>query len=394
MYKTRTIVFIAICHCLPLTILLCYLCIAYKVDPLYLYSSPSDTLDDASLLSTHVPVILHPNMRIQAAGIANIYDFDSIILGTSMLENTSSVDCNEKIGGTFVNISLSAGNYFERSIVLNYFLNKKNIKNVIYSLDCHYLKCNKDSSYKLDQWDYIYTGSRPAIAKYLDISFMRTILGFNQKKEEKSTPDRPTAWLTSDDQMCRFGGLKNWVANQDKQGVGDFLNSGVPFAAKQADVKKRIKRDPEREEKAKKYIDDNILIYAEKFPETKFYLFFPPYWRYQFAYWRQITPELFSIHQSVIRYLVERTKSLKNVYVFGFEDCDFVDHIENYKDITHYHPKINEYITESIAKRKHFLTPSNIDAYLDRCNELSLMFDFQAFGADVKRLLEEYKKNK
>lgn len=125
MYKTRTIVFIAICHCLPFAILLCYLSIAYKVDPLYLYASPSDTSGNAGLLSTDVPVTLHPNMRFQAAGIANIYDFDSIILGTSMLENTSSADCNEKIGGTFVNVSLSGSNYFERSIVLNYFLHKK-----------------------------------------------------------------------------------------------------------------------------------------------------------------------------------------------------------------------------------------------------------------------------
>lgn len=393
MYKTRAIFFIAVCHCIPLVILFCYLCIAYKVDPLYLYNSPCIASSDIGLLSTDVPVILNPNMRLQAAGIANVYDFDSVVLGTSMLENTSSAYCDEKIGGNFVNVSISGGNYFERSIILNYFLNKKDIKNVIYSLDSYYIDCNKESFFDLNQWEYIYTGSKPSILKYLDISFMRTILGFHQCEGKKSTPDRPNAWLGSDDHMCRFGGIENWVANQDKQGVGEFLNATIPLAARQAAVKNRnFAHDLEREKKAKKYIDDNLLIFAEMFPATKFYLVFPPYWRYQFAYWRQIDPQAYHIHKTCVRYLVGRAQSLKNVYVFGFEDCEFVDHIENYKDVKHYHPRINEYITDSIAERKHLLTSSNIDAYLDRCEALSLKFDFQALEADVKKLLDEYKK--
>lgn len=33
---------------------------------------------------------LYTNMRVQAAGIINNYDFNGLILGTSMLENTSA----------------------------------------------------------------------------------------------------------------------------------------------------------------------------------------------------------------------------------------------------------------------------------------------------------------
>jgi hypothetical protein len=50
-------------------------------------------------------------MRQQAAGIINNYEFDSIILGTSMLENTSAKEAGEKLGGKFMNISLSGSNF-------------------------------------------------------------------------------------------------------------------------------------------------------------------------------------------------------------------------------------------------------------------------------------------
>ena len=55
--------------------------------------------------------IYKANMRQQAAGIINNYEFDSIILGTSMLENTSAKEADEKLGSKFMNISLSGSNF-------------------------------------------------------------------------------------------------------------------------------------------------------------------------------------------------------------------------------------------------------------------------------------------
>ena len=49
------------------------------------------------------------NMREQAAGIINNRDFDSIILGTSMLENTSAKEASKQLSGNFVNISVPGG---------------------------------------------------------------------------------------------------------------------------------------------------------------------------------------------------------------------------------------------------------------------------------------------
>ena len=52
------------------------------------------------------------DMRVAARGIIQHYPFDSYILGTSMLENTSAREAKEKLGGEWVNISMS-GSTFE-----------------------------------------------------------------------------------------------------------------------------------------------------------------------------------------------------------------------------------------------------------------------------------------
>ena len=76
-----------------------------------------------------------PNVRIQASGIVNSVEFDSIILGTSMAENFSPGEASRIFNERFVNISLSGSSQSERAIVLEYALKNRNISKVIYSLD-------------------------------------------------------------------------------------------------------------------------------------------------------------------------------------------------------------------------------------------------------------------
>ena len=75
------------------------------------------------------------DMRRQAAGIINTHEFDSIILGTSMAQNFSSEEASTEFDANFVNLSIGGGYFSEREILLKYALDKKDIKNVIISLE-------------------------------------------------------------------------------------------------------------------------------------------------------------------------------------------------------------------------------------------------------------------
>ena len=65
------------------------------------------------------------DMRVSAAGIIDHYDFDSIIAGSSMLENTSIKEAEQIIGGKWVNFSFGGSRFEERFILLNYILKNK-----------------------------------------------------------------------------------------------------------------------------------------------------------------------------------------------------------------------------------------------------------------------------
>lgn len=400
MFKRRVLMFIILTVILTTFITTLYIGIACNIDYLSIFHPLKEVSRNGRL--TTDKAVPFDNMRIQAFGFINNYQFDSVLLGTSMLENTSSQTCDMEIGGTFINISIFGSSFYERSIVLNYLLKNAHVKNIIYSLDDNYILCKKNilSNHKIEDWDFIYEQQTLKNYKkylyYINKKSIQILLGY---KIETRTPDRPSAWMRRSHYMQLFGSLDNWIQNQEHplhMLVKFFLNSELPNTAslalrhgKEAPVANTVQL-----KKSIKYIDDNIFNYVKANKKTKFYFIFPPYWRFTFAKWRQATPSLFALHQDVIRYVVAQAHALGNVEIYGFEDCDFVDDIKNYMDPIHYHPHINEYMTQSIGAGVHRLTPDNVEAYLSRCERLAKTFDLQALAADVKTRLEAFRNKK
>ena len=400
MFKRRIQLFIILTLILTTLITTLYIGIACNIDYLSIFHPLKEVSRNGRLATDKA--VPFDNMRIQAFGFINNYQFDSVILGTSILENTSSQACNMEIGGTFINLSIFGSSFYERRIVLNYLLKNARVNNIIYSLDLDYLSCKKDDpSNKIEDWDFIYeqqiAKSYKKLFYYLNKKSMLILLGYNSL--DARTPDRPSAWMRYSHFMLPFGGLDNWIKNQDHPmltSIKYFLNSELPDAASLAlrHGKETSVTKAEKLQKSIKYIDDYIFNYVKANKKTKFYLVFPPYWRFTFAKWRQATPYLFALHQDVVRYFVAQAHALGNVEIYGFEDCDFVDDIKNYRDPIHYHPHINEYMTQSIGAGVHRLTPDNVEAYLSRCERLAKTFDLQALAADVKTSLEAFRNKK
>lgn len=393
MFKHAVQLFIICTAILTLLLTTLYLRAVYDADPLYIFHSPKE-VKEKGRLSTNISLPLAKNMRLQAFGIINNYQFDSVILGTSMLENSKSKTFNRELGGTFINLSMAGSSFYERKIILDYLLRTISVKRIIYSLDSYYLDCKeKGHIYNIDNWDFLYAKQQLSILKkfsiYMTKEIMRLILGYD--KTRVTTPDSPNSWSTDKKEMIRFGGIDNWIRDQDySPSTRKFLNIDLPRVTALAlkhneDIPVT---DEEHLKKSIEYIENNIFIYVKNNKKIKFYFIFPPYWRLTYATWRQTTPPLFALHQEVVRYVVLQAQLLGNVEIYGFEDCDFVEDIENYKDTVHYHPRINEYITRSIGSGAHRLTPDNVEAYLARCERLARAFDLQAFAADVKERLE------
>ena len=83
--------------------------------------------------------LMYDNLRIQDYGLIKYEDFDGIILGSSMLENSSADEVSQKIGGQWVNLSFSSARFYEKFSVLNFALRNKKLRGVIMSLDSYHL---------------------------------------------------------------------------------------------------------------------------------------------------------------------------------------------------------------------------------------------------------------
>lgn len=328
------------------------------------------------------------DMRQQAAGIIKQYKFDSIIIGTSMLANTSSNEASKELGGKFVNISILGGDYYERSFLLAYALKQKDIKKILYSLDNSGL-INRSKG-RVDNFDYLYDNEKLNDFKaYTNTKYLKCLI--NEKKcfDDDLDFDRLNAWYKEKDHSSRFGGLDNWFKAKNSSEKKKALKHISEIAKKVQNNNIIHTKEINIElNKSKKYVDDYILSFVEKYPDTEFILVLPPYSRLNYAMLAQYDVDKFSIYTSMVKYLVSKSNRYANLKIFGWGNESFVDDIGTYKDPSHYKHTINSWMLSAIPRDEGLLNDSNIDTYLDLFSKKALKFDLIGFGNKIDIYLE------
>lgn len=293
-------------------------------------------------------------MRLGARAIIRHYNFDSYILGTSMLQNTSAKEANRKLGGNWVNISPAASTTKERGIILNYLFRYQNPKTLIYSLDAFSDEVSTKPNFQL-LYDESLLNDFEA---YLNDRFIICTLTFSQKEKciGKENLETLLQWIREEKHQKRLGGFENWIKyNPDifKQESLKSLPQSKPveFDLDRIDVSKE-----------QELLETFLLSFIKKYPNTQFHLILPPYSRLHF----KINPKAFIERKKITYWLFEQTKDLKNVTIYGFDTLDYADDIENYAgDTIHYNIDMNSLQLDSIQNKKHILTPDNIESYFD-----------------------------
>ncbi|MGJ0366215.1 hypothetical protein [Aliarcobacter cryaerophilus] len=338
---------------------------------------------------------LHGNMRQQAAGIINNFEFDSIIIGTSMLENTSSFEASKLLGGNFVNISLSGSDFYERNFVLSHALKNKDIKYVIYSIDVDSYNLRKGHRrYPTETFDYLYDKNPFNDFKaYWNKKFFKCFLTFSTKPNcigNKKTLEYPNVWFTSKTHSDRFGGLDNWFKAKNNSQIKGAFSSIVSTSEK---IKKgeKIPLDDieENNKKHEDYLNEYLLDNVKKYKNTKFIFVFPPYSRMLYAQWKQYNQPNYEIHKAIIKYLVQQSVLYKNLEIYGYEDKEFLDDIANYKDLSHYHQWINSMMLQSFKNKTELLTIQNVDNYIKVAEDKAQNYNI----FEISDKIEEYLKN-
>ena len=348
--------------------------INYLRDPLQLFSQKFNSQK------------LIDNARHQVSSIIKLYPFNSIILGTSMLENTSSKESSNILGGNFMNLSLSGSDFNTRSLILNYTLKNKRINKIIYSLDSNGLVNHsmKDTS----NFDFLYDDNQINDIKiYLNKKYNQCLFD-NSCYSKNIDMDRPYSWYKVKGHSKRFGGLDNWFKAKNNSQIKSAFKSILESIQQIKLGKKNIDIHLESNIlKNKKYIDKTILKYVSTYPETEFILIIPPYSRIKYAIDAQYNVSDFEKYKVSIKYLVNKSHKYPNLKIYGWGNHSFVDNIKNYKDLHHYEYKINSWMLSAIKREEGLLTIDNVDTYLERFTEKALDYNLLELGNKIDNYL-------
>ena len=140
--------------------------------------------------------------------------------------NTSSNEANQKLGNHWVNLSISGGVINERLDILNYTMSRKDIKNIIFSIEPGWISDNNRDNKFL----YLYDGNPFNDFKtYLNEKFLFCL--FIQKSciRGKYELDRPASIFDSMAFTSRLGGIQSWIKNSNHPEINTILKKIVSF---------------------------------------------------------------------------------------------------------------------------------------------------------------------
>ena len=304
------------------------------------------------------------DLRIQLKGIIDNLSYDSLIFGTSMLQNTSVKEANKKVGGNFINISTNGIDFYERKIILEYILAKKEIKSVIYSLDYerNYILRKGATFYPVSNYNFLYDNNPLNDFKiYLNKKYIHCLFKFSFSEtcvgKYQENPYELGRWNNNVIED-KFNGMVYWKDLHDKSVQQDWKEINW-MKSLMVNQKEKIYN-----EKLAEHIEKNIISLVKKYQDTYFYFAIPPYSRHYTRMLKIYDKEQYNNYKEMIKIFVEYSNKYNNLKLISIDDTDINDDIKNYKDLRHYNYSINSIILSSILEKK-YIDKNNFNNFLN-----------------------------
>lgn len=310
------------------------------VDPLFHYHAPLESLSYE---------MLNTRQRYLNDGISKHFDYDAMITGTSMLENTSTELCDELFGVKSVKVPFEGASFKEIDLNLRRALEVNgDIRLVIRTLD-YFISVNDkdDMLYDASSFpDYLYDASLLNDAEYL---FNKSILFDDTLHTLRRTAAGAEA--TTRDGYSRMSPL--------------LFGAKLPEGRVRDAAPDRLYATPELLATVEGNIRQNFVETVKANPDVEFYLFFPPY---SVVHWDVMRVQGKVDEQiDVAKKTAELLVGLENAHVFAFDHLpEVICDLESYMDDgCHYDGKISDMIFEWIAAGEYELDEDGVEEYFE-----------------------------
>ena len=327
--------------------LMSFATVMYTLDPLLQYGAESEPL-----------TYYRYSEGYSNPGIAEHYNYDTVLVGTSMVENTNIDEFDELMQCKAVRLPYSGGTALNMKKILEICFSSKNqIKTVYWGLDEHQLFSNPDETrYTLPEYlyrrdvkeDVRYLLNLDIFAHYALHDIVKTIKGYIQPAARRGET---------------FTGI------YDKETV---LNEYVRPKSSKMQIEKTDAMD-----KTVLNLSKNIKPLVETHPDTNFVFFFVPY---SILYWdAEVQSGTFEATMNALEYAISDLLTYKNVKIYFFHnEKQIITDLNNYKDYSHYGNWINSYMTKEMSVDRNRLTIHNYQQQIEDLRQFINTYDFDA----------------
>jgi len=327
------------------------------IDPLFHYRKPiagiSYILDNENYINP---------------GIAKHFEYDSLITGSSMVQNFRTSYFEEVLEVNAIKVPYSGASLRNINIILDIALrNNPDLKTVYLGLDQHMLKRDFEETrdplpyYLYDENlfnDVNYLLNKDVLFRHLAASILATILG-----------KAPTSF----DDFSSFQDQHTFSQYSTLSSESNITRISTPYASLEEVI-----------ELANDNLRYNILPLVERYPNVEFVILFPPY---SIIYWyRNYTEHEIGILAHTIASLI----SYENVRLYFFQNIpSIITNLYNYKDYTHYSADINTYMVDCFKNGTHRLTPEDYETELIKMCDMAGDFDYGLIFGESNPFINE-----
>ncbi len=310
----------------------------FAVDPLQFYRK------------AWYPADFSTQQRYQNPGLAKNYDYDTIIVGTSMTENFLPSYVNKKLGAKTLKLSMSGATSKEQYMIAKLAIETGKVKHVIWGVD--YFALRGEPNRVRDEFGpfphYFYDRNPLNDIKYL-LNLDTTLDTLNALEAAAGLRQQEHANLDLLNTWTQYTFSKKIVMDEWKKVMsgGSFVPSEYEF------------------DNIKENLNLNIIPLIQKHKDIQFTLYYPPYSILQHRFFYEKSPALFENELATKHYLYQQVGSLPHVKIHDFQqEKEITFNLDNYKDLAHHSAKINEYIIDSIAAGTHIVRHDNLSRML------------------------------
>jgi hypothetical protein len=281
-------------------------------------------------------------------GLIKNYDYDSLLIGTSMVANFKASDIEEKLEfNKVLKVPTFGGCISEQVETIMFAQNYKKIKNILFGLDVYSFSAfNLPTEEKKDFPNFLYDDSILNDKEYLLNTrvlgrSLNSLLNRYDKDKIEYQLDNLYEWQSQYENMFDGGG-------NVKKNYSDQLNryKSIGYAYKFTTLKKNF--------------DQYLLPIIKKNKDINFYFFYPPY---SILYFKLMQKgNYLDDYLKFKHYVYNSIKKYENIKLYDFQyEKEITHNLANYKDTTHYHQKINFWMLNCMKNNTYLVSKDNID---------------------------------